>query len=152
MTTLRIRRDILDEIVAHARDEHPLECCGLVAARRTDGNPSRLIKMRNNVRSETYFAFDPREQISVWRGMEAAGEEPVVIYHSHTNSRAYPSREDIDFAIDPEIHYLIVSTSEEPAVCCYRINGRSVAQENLDIVSDHMTSVVEEDGSDDHKD
>ncbi len=68
--------------------------------------------MTNAERSPTFYRFDSMEQLRVWREMEDRDEEPVVIYHSHTATEAYPSRTDISYAMEPAAHYLLISTRE----------------------------------------
>ncbi len=104
-------RSVYDAIVAHARRDHPDEACGVVAGR--DGVPTRVVPMENAERSPTFYRFDSLEQLRVWRAMEEAGEEPVVIYHSHTATEAYPSRTDVALASEPQAHYVLVSTRPE---------------------------------------
>src|SRR6476661_8634078 len=87
---------ILDAIVAHARRDHPDEACGVVAGRADE--PARHIPMTNAARSMTFYQFDSGEQLRLWREMDDRDEEPVVIYHSHTATEAYPSRTDIAYA------------------------------------------------------
>ena len=95
---LEIRRDLVDAIVAHARRDHPDEACGVIAGPEGSDRPERLIEMANAERSPTFYRFDSMEQLKVWREMDARDEEPVVIYHSHTATEAYPSRTDISYA------------------------------------------------------
>jgi proteasome lid subunit RPN8/RPN11 len=109
---LAIGREILDAIIAHARRDHPEEACGIVAGPQGSDRPARHIPMDNADRSMTFFRFDSAEQLRVWREMDARDEEPIVIYHSHTATPAYPSRTDIDIAGYPEAHYLLVSTRD----------------------------------------
>ncbi len=109
---LRIRRDLYDGIVAHARQDHPDEACGIVAGAEGTDVPSRLVPMTNAERSPTFFKFDPTEQLKVWREMDDRDEVPVVVYHSHTATEAYPSRTDISYAAEPDAHYVLVSTAE----------------------------------------
>ena len=68
--------------------------------------------MLNAERSPTFYRFDSMEQLRVWREMDDRDEEPVVIYHSHTATEAYPSRTDISYASEPGAHYVLVSTRE----------------------------------------
>lgn len=92
--------------------------------------------MVNHAASATFFQFEPREQLRVWREMDAQQEEPLVIYHSHTASEAYPSAADIEFANEPHAHYLILSTvigCEHP-VRSYRIAQGQVIEESLRII------------------
>jgi proteasome lid subunit RPN8/RPN11 len=108
---LELPRDLFEAMIAHARRDHPDEACGVLAGRA--GQPARIIPMANAERSPTFYRFDAMEQLRVWREMDAADEEPVVIYHSHTATEAYPSRTDISFAAEPDAHYVLVSTRPE---------------------------------------
>lgn len=108
---LSIPQDVYDAIVAHAYAEHPVEACGIVAG-QADGAPVRHVPMVNAEQSTTFFRFDPDQQLAVWHGMDARGEEPLIVYHSHTATDAWPSRTDIEFATEPDAHYIIVSTRD----------------------------------------
>lgn len=109
---LTIDRATYDAIVAHARADHPDECCGVVAGPMGSDRPERYIRMTNAERSPTFYRFDSHEQLRVWREMDDRDEEPVVIYHSHTATEAYPSRTDISYASEPGAHYVLVSTRD----------------------------------------
>ncbi len=102
----------LDAMVAHAREDHPDEACGVIAGPEGSDVPTRLIRMLNADRSPTFFRFDPAEQLEIAKQMWAAEEEIVVVYHSHTATEAYPSRTDIAYAAEPQAHYVLVSTAE----------------------------------------
>jgi proteasome lid subunit RPN8/RPN11 len=94
--------------------------------------------MANAERSTTFYRFDSMEQLKVWREMDDRDEEPVVIYHSHTSTEAYPSRTDIAYASEPNAHYVLVSTREEldePDVRSYRIVDGEVSEEEVRIVA-----------------
>ena len=132
---LRIDRSIYDQIVAHARRDHPDEACGVVAGPEGTGRPERFIEMLNAERSPTFYRFDSIEQLKVWRGMDDRDEEPVVIYHSHTATEAYPSRTDIAYASEPGAHYVLVSTREPETVefRSYRIVDGEVTEEPVEI-------------------
>lgn len=110
---LTISRELVDKIIAHARADHPDEACGVIAGPIGSDSPERLIPMENAERSPTFYRFDSLEQLRVWREMDDRDEEPVVIYHSHTSTEAYPSRTDISYAAEPNAHYVLVSTREE---------------------------------------
>ncbi|MGH3447648.1 MAG: Mov34/MPN/PAD-1 family protein [Nocardioidaceae bacterium] len=109
---LSLSREIHDEIVAHARRDHPDEACGIVAGAEHSDVPTRFVPMINAERSPTFFRFDSTEQLKVWRELDDRDEVPVVIYHSHTATEAYPSRTDISYASEPDAHYVLVSTAE----------------------------------------
>lgn len=132
---LRIDRSLVDAIVAHARRDHPDEACGVVAGATGSDRPSRHIPMDNAARSMTFYEFDSMQQLRVWREMDDRGEEPVVIYHSHTATEAYPSRTDISFAGEPGAHYLLVSTRRPDAeeIRSFRIVDGVVSEEPVEI-------------------
>ena len=131
---LRLPADVRDKIVAHARRDHPDEACGIVAGR--DGRPERVIEMDNAERSPTFYRFDAVEQLHVWREMDQRDEEPVVIYHSHTATDAYPSRTDVALATEPAAHYVLVSTrhADEAELRSYRIVDGSITEEPVEIL------------------
>jgi proteasome lid subunit RPN8/RPN11 len=134
---LVIRSDLVDAMVAHARADHPDEACGVIAGPEGSDRPERFIKMDNAERSPTFYRFDSMEQLRVWRAMEEADEAPVVIYHSHTGTEAYPSRTDISIAQEPDAHYVLISTRDarEHELRSYRILDGVVTEEPVNIVS-----------------
>lgn len=87
---LTISRELVDKIIAHARADHPDEACGVIAGPFGSDSPERFVAMENAERSPTFYRFDSLEQLRVWREMDDRDEEPVVIYHSHTATEAYP--------------------------------------------------------------
>ena len=109
---LRISEAVRDEIVAHARRDHPDEACGVVAGPEGSDDPVRFIPMLNAARSPTFYEFDSTDLLKLYREMDERDEEPVVVYHSHTATEAYPSRTDIRLAQEPNAHYVLVSTRD----------------------------------------
>ena len=101
---LRIRAELVDAMVAHARADHPDEACGVIAGPEGSDRPERFIPMINAARSATFYEFDSADLLRLYREMDDRGEEPVVIYHSHTATEAYPSRTDISYASEPGAH------------------------------------------------
>ena len=129
-----------DAIVAHARRDHPDEACGVVAGPEGSDRPGRFVPMVNAASSPTFYEFDPMDLLRLYREMDDRGEEPVVVYHSHTATEAYPSRTDIGLAMEPNAHYVLVSTreagnSEGPVEFrSYRIVDGIVTEEDVEIV------------------
>lgn len=132
---LTISRSLVDAMVAHARADHPDEACGVIAGPEGSGRPERFIAMVNAERSPTFYRFDSGEQLKVWREMDRADEEPVVIYHSHTATEAYPSRTDVSFASEPNAHYVLISTRDPDTeeIRSYRIAEGVVTEEEIEI-------------------
>lgn len=139
---LVIRADLVEAMVAHARADHPDEACGVIAGPEGSDRPERFIPMINAARSPTFYEFDSGEQLRLWREMDAADEEPVVIYHSHTATEAYPSRTDISFASEPNAHYVLVSTrdAEQHELRSYRILEGVVTEEPVEIVAAYQSA------------
>ncbi len=133
---LTLDQAIRDAIVAHARADHPDEACGIVAGPIGSDRAVRFVPMTNAERSPTFYRFDSQEQLRVWREMDDRDEEPVVIYHSHTATEAYPSRTDVALAQEPNAHYLLVSTrsSNDLEMRSYRIVDGTVTEEELRVV------------------
>jgi proteasome lid subunit RPN8/RPN11 len=132
---LRISRALHDAIVDHARRDHPDEACGVLAGSIGSDLPDRFVPMLNAARSPTFYEFDSMEQLRIWREMDDRDEEPIVIYHSHTATEAYPSRTDINLAGEPGAHYVLVSTrdAEQTEFRSYRIVDGEVTEEPVEI-------------------
>ena len=138
---LRLDQATYDAIVAHAKRDHPDEACGIVAGAAGSDVPSRHVPMINAAGSPTFYEFDSGELLALYKEMWAKDEEPVVIYHSHTATEAYPSRTDIGLAGEPDAHYVLVSTrehgnSEGPVEFrSYRIIDGVVTEEDVNVTS-----------------
>lgn len=133
---LTVSQVIYDEIVAHARRDHPDEACGVVAGTEGSDEPDRFVAMTNAERSPTFYRFDPAEQLQLYREMERRGEEPVIVYHSHTATDAYPSRTDVSYASEPNAHYVLVSTRDSASVefRSFRIVEAAITEEPVTVV------------------
>ncbi len=128
-------------IVAHAKRDHPDEACGIVAGPEGSDRPVRFVPMVNAAGSPTFYEFDSTELLALYKEMWTRDEEPVVIYHSHTATEAYPSRTDIGLANEPGAHYVLVSTREHGnsdgpvEFRSYRIVDGTVTEEEVSVVS-----------------
>lgn len=137
---LVIGADLVEGIVAHARRDHPDEACGVIAGPAGAARPERLVPMLNAARSPTFYEFDSGDLLRLYREMDSRGEVPVVIYHSHTATEAYPSRTDVGLAMEPEAHYVLVSTREPDTVelRSFRIVDGVVTEEEVQVVESYM--------------
>ena len=115
---LTIDQATYDAIVAHAKRDHPDEACGIVAGPAGSDRAERLVEMVNAAGSPTFYEFDSTDLFQLYKEMDANDEEPVVVYHSHTATEAYPSRTDIGLASEPGAHYVLVSTRD-----CFNSGG-----------------------------
>jgi [CysO sulfur-carrier protein]-S-L-cysteine hydrolase len=137
-TVLRIRRSLLDAVLAHARRDHPDEACGVIAGPEGSDEPQRFVPMLNAARSPTFYEFEAGELLALYREMDDRDEEPVVVYHSHTATEAAPSRTDIALASEPGAHYLLVSTRQQGSdeVRSWRIVDGTATEEPVEVVED----------------
>jgi proteasome lid subunit RPN8/RPN11 len=133
---LVISQELVDAVVAHARADHPDEACGVIAGPVGTDRAERFIPMVNAARSPTFYEFDSMDLLRLYREMDARDEEPVVVYHSHTATEAYPSRTDISYASEPNAHYLLVSTRDPDSeeIRSFRIVDGVVTEEEVSIV------------------
>lgn len=128
---MKISTQIHDELIAHAREEAPNECCGLIGG--NDGVAMTVYRARNAEASPLRYNLDPQDQFRIMTEMEERGEELAAIYHSHTASPAYPSQTDINLAAYPDALYLIVSLAEgERELRGYRIDDGEVTEVELE--------------------
>ena len=135
---LTIDQATYDAIVAHAKRDHPDEACGIVAGPEGSDRPERLVEMVNAAGSPTFYEFDSTELLALYKQMWDRDEEPVVIYHSHTATEAYPSRTDIAYAMEPGAHYVLVSTRDPDEVefRSFRIVDDVVTEEEVRVAED----------------
>ena len=134
---LEISQDFVDAIIAQSRAEYPDECCGVILGPAGSGKATRLKPMINSAHSPTFYEFDSKDLLALYREIDDNDEEIVVSYHSHTETEARPSRTDIAYASEPLAHYVLVSTREEiaPAIefRSFRIIDGVVTEEEVSI-------------------
>ena len=131
---MRIPQALADEIVSHAREDLPNECCGIVASR--NGQAVKVYRAHNTHQSPLRFEIDPRDLIRIHTDIEQAGHEMGSMYHSHVKSAAYPSQTDVNFAQHwPGVVWLIVSLADRdaPDLRGFRIAGAEIEEVELTI-------------------
>ena len=128
---MRIPRHLYEQMVEHAREEAPNECCGMVAGR--DGEVVKVYRATNIEHSHLRFMIDPKEQLRIDQDIEQAGLDLTAIYHSHTRTAPKPSETDMIFAkLWPGVLWVIVGlATEEPEVRLWRIDDGQVAETAL---------------------
>jgi proteasome lid subunit RPN8/RPN11 len=129
---MRIAQSLIDEMVAHAREDLPNECCGMIGGR--DGEATEVIPVANSAASPLRYEMDPQAQYDALKAVEADGGELLGIYHSHTKSAAYPSQTDVNQAIAwPEQAYVIVSLADpdNPEVKAYWLRDLQIADAEI---------------------
>lgn len=159
MPVLKIPRQIVDEMIAHARECDPYECCGLLAG--TNGTVTRHYRISNTVakdaravevfdganvkqlghvpdavKAEVAYFMDPKEMLAAFKDMRQRNLELTVIYHSHTRSPAYPSTTDVGLAYYPDAAYLIISLEQKaaPDLRAYWIKDRRITPAEFQVI------------------
>jgi proteasome lid subunit RPN8/RPN11 len=124
---------MIDEMVAHAREEAPNECCGLVAS--SNGDAVRIYRAANAEHSPVKYVVDPRDQIRIQNEIDEKGWDLGAIYHSHTRTEPFPSQTDINLARNwPDPLYVIVGVAGDDAdVRAFRIVDGTVTETELDV-------------------
>lgn len=134
MSVLRIPSGIVDAMVRQAVKERPVEACGILAGKAETVEDA--FAMTNVDHSSEHFMMDPKEQFAVAKEIRGRGLAMLAVYHSHPQSPARPSQEDIRLALTPGIAYVIVSLlePEHPDVRAYLIEDGRVSPSEIEIV------------------
>jgi proteasome lid subunit RPN8/RPN11 len=137
---LILPRSFVEEMIAHAREDAPNECCGIIAGKNSAA--TRLYRAINAEASPYRYNVDPKDLLRIYRDIDENDWDILVIYHSHTHTQAYPSPTDIKLAAWPDAYYVIVSlgdpdkpdvSSDHPDVRAYRIADGAVTEEAVQI-------------------
>jgi proteasome lid subunit RPN8/RPN11 len=129
---MRLERQYVDEMVAHAIEDAPNECCGIIGG--VDGRATKLFRARNAEASPYRYSVDPKDLLRIFRECDDNGWSFLAIYHSHVASEAYPSPTDVRLAFWPEAYYVLVSLADKanPVVRSYRIVDGTVTEEAIE--------------------
>jgi proteasome lid subunit RPN8/RPN11 len=135
---LRIGKQFVDGMIAHALEEDPNECCGILAGKNEV--VSQLYRITNTAASPYRYLMDPQEFLNADRDSERNGWEHLAFYHSHTHSPAYPSQTDVRMALESgwlEIYYVLVTLEdkENPALRAFHITeGGDIVEECIEYI------------------
>ncbi len=136
---MKIAAPLLEQIVAHARENPRIECCGIVAVAAAEHTAARtatrVYRAENVHASALKFEIAPMELYRLNETIEDEGWEIGAIYHSHVRSEPYPSQTDIGFATGwPGLEWIIVglASGERPIVRSYLIDGAQVSEVALE--------------------
>lgn len=140
---LQLPREFVDEMIAHAREDAPNECCGIIAGK--DGQPTMVFRSINELANPYRYKMDSQDQLRILRECQENEWDFLAFYHSHTASEAYPSPTDIRLAFVPETpkttgtpmlwwpdaYWVIVSLEDagNPVVRAFRILSDSQVNE-----------------------
>jgi proteasome lid subunit RPN8/RPN11 len=130
--TFKLNQSFVDEMVAHALEDAPNECCGIIAG--ADGIAVKLFRAKNAEASPFRYKVDDTDLFRIYRECTEKDWDFIAIYHSHTASEAYPSPTDVRLAFWPEAYYVLISTKDAsaPVVRAFRILEGEIAEETIE--------------------
>lgn len=132
---MKISQGLLDELISHAQEDAPNECCGLIGG--ADGSAQTVYRAENEFASPLRYRVASQDLYRITqKEIPAAGEDLVAIYHSHTKSPAYPSQTDVNEAVGwPDALYLIVSLEDpdSPVVKGFWLKDKQISEADLDV-------------------
>ena len=121
-------------MIGHALDEYPLEMCGLLTGPSNDRAPS-FTACRNDAQSARVYSLNPKDFMHAEIAADDLDWEINGVVHSHTHSEPYPSPTDVDSAVSPDWHYVIVSLKREaPEVRSYLIADGEIIEEPVVVI------------------
>jgi proteasome lid subunit RPN8/RPN11 len=121
-TPVVLRASLRDEIIAHAREESPNECCGLLIGQGSAID--ECVRARNLLASPTRYLLDPADHVAAIRRLRGSDRSVIGAYHSHPSSRALPSETDRAEIFYSDFLWLIVSLLDpEGEVAAFRLTG-----------------------------
>jgi proteasome lid subunit RPN8/RPN11 len=132
---LQLTRSLWLEMIGHAYDGLPDEACGLLVGELAVGSVKGFHPCRNAATSSRVYEVDGRDYMRVDREAEGRGLDIVGVMHSHTHTEAYPSPTDVEQAVDPSWHYVIVSLKRaEPALRSFHLVDGKIDEEAVTVV------------------
>lgn len=136
MSQLQIPKKILEQMIVQAKEAAPIEACGILAGR--DGLAEKYYPMTNADNSSDHFTMEPSEQFAVVKAMRADGTEMLAVCHSHPETPARPSREDIRLAVTPGATYTILSLAvpDAPDIKAFQIEDGNVTKVPLEVIEE----------------
>jgi len=137
---MQIEEKILQAMLAHGRREEPNEACGYLASQ--DGVVRHHFELRNMDGAPDHYTMDPKEQFATIRQIRENGLQVAAVYHTHPETPARPSAEDIRLAYDPDMIYVIASLMPgvEP-VKAYKIKNGNVEEVPLNVMAPQKRSI-----------
>jgi [CysO sulfur-carrier protein]-S-L-cysteine hydrolase len=131
---LRIPKNIHDELISHAKEGFPLEVCGILGG--VEESVSAIYRMTNTDASNEHFMMEPKEQFAVVKDLRTKGLSMLAVYHSHPETPARPSEEDIKLALTPDVSYVIISLADAAVadIKSYKISSGTVRLEPIETI------------------
>ena len=131
---LLVTEGFLNEMLNHAIEELPNECCGVLGGRfetrETEkiGVVSTVYKLENSLKSEIEFLSSAESMLNVVKELRQKGEEMLVVYHSHPVSFPKMSKKDLDMIDGTNLLHLIVGNVKTiPEFGLWWVNGQKKA-------------------------
>ncbi len=135
---MKIPQEIFQAMIKHAQEGFPLEVCGYLAGSNIDGviHIKKHYLMSNTDKSNEHFTMDPSEQFQAFKDAQSHKITLLSCYHSHPETPARPSEEDIRLAYDQNMNYIIISLQDKnaPVMKSFWIKNGQVSTEDIEII------------------
>lgn len=132
---MKIARRALDELLAHARESDPRECCGVLLG--VGDRIATATRARNVLESDTQYLIDPRDHIAARRQARAAHQSVLGFYHSHPRSAPYPSASDLaEWSYSDAVSVIVGREEQRLRARAYRIAAGAVEEVSLELDGD----------------
>jgi proteasome lid subunit RPN8/RPN11 len=130
---LSMSRAFREMMIAHARNEVPNECCGLLLGK--DGVVERVVAIKSDPPAPDMYFMDPVQQVGVFTEMQENGQSLLGIYHSHPESPAEPSGTDVQLAYHRGVAYFIISLADadNPVVRAFMLQDGGFGEVRFDV-------------------
>ena len=130
---LILNKEQAEQLIAQSKEGAPDEVCGILAGK--DGVVEKIYPMINEDKSASSFLMQPQEQLKVMKEIRSLNLKMVAIYHSHPETKSYPSAHDVELAFYPDSSYVIISLEDKdnPQICSFKITDDKITQEDLKI-------------------
>ncbi len=127
---LKINKKIVSAIFAQGKKDAPIEACGYLVGKGND--VLKHYEMTNIDNSKEHFTLDPKEQFKILKETRKDNNEILAVYHTHPETPARPSQEDIKLAFDSSIIYVIASiANNDDVIKGFRIDNGNVTTEEI---------------------
>ncbi len=132
---LRIPKPIYQKMLAHAKREWPLECCGILSGKAK--TVQKAFEVKNTEESPVLYSMSPQEQMEVFEEMEKESMEMIAIYHSHPKTIPFPSETDVKLTFYPDVSSIIISLKEEanPVMKAFQISKEAIYLEEIEVIT-----------------
>jgi proteasome lid subunit RPN8/RPN11 len=130
---VKLPREAVAAMVAHARRAAPAECCGVLVG--AGDHVIEAVPAKNLSPDPNRFLLDPKTHIAAEREARGRGLAVVGFYHSHPHSPARPSPTDVaESSYAGAVHVIVSLADAEPSFGVFQIGCDGVRNVPYELV------------------